>query len=188
MGLFFAQYFQVIMFRLEFEAPLEKHDSSLGWYYIIYVPLELISEFGTEKNPRAKVTFNKKEVAHISVKSKGDDRFVVIKSKLRTNLGLVVGELTHVIIEKDDSKFGMPMPEEFGEMLAQEEEAERYFNALTPGKQRSLIYMVSQLKNSEPRVKKALAIIEHLKEQQGELDFRVLNQKIKEVNNRFKSI
>lgn len=174
------------MFKVEFTAPIEKHDSSLGWYYILYVPNKLIPEFGEEKSPRVKAVFNRKITNHISVKSRGDERFLVVNNKLRKSLGLVLGEEVHVLLEKDESEYGMPMPEELAEMLNQEELAHDFFHNLSPGKQRSLIYMVSQLKNTEPRIKKALGIVEHLIETRGALDFKQLNEKFKEINARFK--
>lgn len=70
-------------------------------------------------------------------------------------------------------------------MLEQEPIADKYFHALTPGKQRSLIYIVSQLKNPDPHIKKALGIVEHLKEEKGKLYFRLLQEKFKEINQRF---
>ena len=79
----------------------------------------------------------------------------------------------------------MPMPDELCEMLAQEDNADLYFHKLTPGKQRTLIYLVFNLKSTDARIIKALVIIEHLKEHAGELDFKLLNEKFKEVNSRF---
>ncbi len=71
-------------------------------------------------------------------------------------------------------------------MLAQEVDEDHYFYKLTPGKQRTLIYLVSNLKSTDARIRKALGIIEQLKEYLGELDFKLLNEKFKEVNYRFK--
>ncbi|MBD80147.1 MAG: hypothetical protein CL840_14635 [Crocinitomicaceae bacterium] len=170
--------------KIEFSVPLEKHDSSLGWYYIVYVPKNLIKELGKEKNLRVKVTYNNREISHVSVKSKGDVRFLVMNSQLRKALKLVEGELVQVKVELETGKYGMPMPEELALMLEQDEQADVHFHNLTPGKQRSLIFIVHKLKNVDSRIKKALGIVEHLNEFNGELDYRALNEKIKEVNQR----
>lgn len=174
------------MFNFNFSAPLEKHDSSLGWFYIVFIPDICIKEMGTDKSPRVKVIFNKKVEAHISVKSKGEDRYLVLNSSLRKKLGLQLGEIVDIEVEKENSKYGMPMPEELAVMLEQDEMANQYFHQLTPGKQRSLIYLVSSLKSTDARIRKALGVSEHLIESKGELDYKLLNEKFKEVNNRFK--
>ena len=56
----------------------------------------------------------------------------------------------------------MPMPLELEQALKLDEVANGLFHALTAGKQRNLIYLVSQVKSSEKRVKKALVILDYL--------------------------
>lgn len=68
-------------------------------------------------------------------------------------------------------------------MLDQDEQGNELFHALTKGKQRSLVYLVTKVKNSDSRLNKSLAIIEHLKDVKGQLDFKMLNEKIKYYNN-----
>jgi hypothetical protein len=54
---------------------------------------------------------------------------------------------------------------------------------LTKGKQRGLIYIVTKVKNTNSRLNKSLAIIEHLKDVKGNLEYKMLNEKIKYYNN-----
>jgi len=68
-------------------------------------------------------------------------------------------------------------------MMEQEPEAKLVFDKLTPGKQRTLIYIVNKVKNPESRMKKAQAISHHLKVCQSNLDFKQLNELIKYYNN-----
>ncbi|MDA9938076.1 YdeI/OmpD-associated family protein [Salibacteraceae bacterium] len=174
------------MFNFEFSSILEKHDSSLGWFYVVFVPEQFIIEFGDEKSPRVKALFNQKHESHISVKCRNEERYIVINKTIRKKLNLQLGDLVDIKLEKEVSEYGMPMPEELDEMLAQEQKARKYFQALTPGKQRTLIYLVSNLKSSDARIRKSLGIVEHLSEYEGELDFKLLNEKFKAVNIRFK--
>ncbi|HEY9116741.1 MAG TPA: hypothetical protein VIN11_02880, partial [Roseivirga sp.] len=67
-------------------------------------------------------------------------------------------------------------------MLDQDEVGSKYFHALTPGKQRSLIHLVAKVKNIDKQINKSLAIIEHLKEVQGRINSELLMAKIKEYN------
>ena len=169
-----------------FTAPLDKHDSSLGWFYIVFIPADLIPKLGKEKSPRVKATFNDSEVAHISVKSRGEERYLVVNSELRKKLKLEKGMPVHLRLEEEKSEYGMPMPEELALMLAEDEMANHHFHQLTPGVQRSLIYLVLKIKSVDARIRKALAIVEHLNEYDGKLDFKALMAKMIEVNQRYK--
>ena len=64
------------------------------------------------------------------------------------------------------------MPEELEELLKQDLEADKYFHALTPGKQRSLLFLVGKPKSPAIRLNKALGVAEYLKSRQGKVDLR----------------
>ena len=70
----------------------------------------------------------------------------------------------------------MPMPEELGELLLIDELGSQYFHALTPGKQRALIYQVAKPKREATRLRKAVGILDYLKSVRGKLDFKELNE------------
>jgi len=89
-------------------------------------------------------------------------------------------------IEKDHSEFGHEVPESFQTLLEQDPIGKAHFDALTPGKQRSLIYVVGKVKNIDSQLNKGLAILDHLKSVNGKLDFKQLNTLIKEYNQRSK--
>ncbi len=94
------------------------------------------------------------------------------------------GEEVQVEIRADRSKYGMPMPPELEELLLQDTEANIHFEKLSKGKQRSLIYLVAKVKNTQSRINKALAIAEHLKKEEGRLNYKALNALIKQYNQR----
>jgi uncharacterized protein YdeI (YjbR/CyaY-like superfamily) len=66
-------------------------------------------------------------------------------------------------ITADESTYGMPMPEEFKEVLAQEPKAKAAFEALTPGRQRGLLHYAASAKSVESRIKRALELAHKLK-------------------------
>ncbi len=70
-------------------------------------------------------------------------------------------------MRQDTSEFGLPMPEELSEVLEQDTSAKGYFDALTAGKKRSLIHIVSGVKNIDKRIERAMMIAEKLKENKG---------------------
>jgi hypothetical protein len=109
--------------------------------------------------------------------------FILLNKKLKDKLNLNVGQKLEVILEKDNSKYGHEMPEELQVLLDQDEEGNKHFQDLTLGKQRSLIYIVNQVKNSNSRINRSLGIITHLKETNGKLDFKAMMEKIKYYTN-----
>lgn len=108
----------------------------------------------------------------------------MINKVSREKLGLKAGDKVTLELEKDSSAYGIPMPESLQVMLDQDGVGSKYFHSLTPGKQRSLIYIVSKVKSLDKQINKSLAILDHLKDVKGKLDFKMLNTKIKEYNNR----
>jgi uncharacterized protein YdeI (YjbR/CyaY-like superfamily) len=72
------------------------------------------------------------------------------------------------------------MPEELKEVLEQDEEGNRIFHALTPGKIRTLLYLAGQPKSSDIRLRRSIAILDHLIQNNGKIDFKMLNQAMRE--------
>jgi uncharacterized protein YdeI (YjbR/CyaY-like superfamily) len=71
------------------------------------------------------------------------------------------------------------MPEEIRAVLDQDPEGDRLFHALSPGKQRSLLYQAGQKTDVDLRIHRALAIVEHLKENDGQVIFDKLAYELK---------
>ena len=78
------------------------------------------------------------------------------------------------------------MSDELSEVLLQEQEGSALFEGLTPGKQRTLIHWSDNVKNPEIRIRRALVMVRHLINQLGEVDFKLLNQEMKEENQKAK--
>ena len=112
--------------------------------------------------------------------------FIMINQNAVKNFGLKIHEEVSIRLEKDNSEYGHQVPETFQMVLEQDGEGNKYFEQLTPGKKRSLIYLVGKVKNIDSQLNKALAIMDHLKTERGKLDFKKLNQLIKEYNQRSK--
>jgi uncharacterized protein YdeI (YjbR/CyaY-like superfamily) len=67
------------------------------------------------------------------------------------------------------------MPEEMLELLQIDNDGNKIFPDLTPGKQRSLLFIIGKPKNSDTRLRKALITIDYLKSVNGKLDFKELH-------------
>lgn len=111
---------------------------------------------------------------------RGDGSFLItVNKKTRDKLGLRPGSKVDVGLRKDESEYGLPMPEELAELLRQDEEGNRLLHALTPGKLRTLLYIAGQPKNSDIRLRRSLAIVEHLKKNGGKINYRQLNEEMR---------
>ncbi len=62
---------------------------------------------------------------------------------------------------------GIKVPEELTELLAQDEEGKKYWDQLTNGAQRSLIYYIAQARSVEKRIERSLLFINRLKDTKG---------------------
>ncbi len=68
-----------------------------------------------------------------------------------------------ISLRVDTSEFGMPVPEEFEEVLRQDDEGRQQFMALKPGLKRSFLYYINTGKTVDTRITRSLRLIENLK-------------------------
>lgn len=103
-----------------------------------------------------------------------------MNKKIRDALRLDFGMEAEVTLKKDMSDYGLPMPEELLEVFRQDPAGKKLFHALTPGKQRTLLYIIGKVKDQEKRINRALVIVRHLSENKGRIDYRKLSVSLKE--------
>ena len=167
---------------MQFTATLAKFNSPL-WGFHVKVPNDVTEHFLKENHKRIICTLNDKVTFQAALMpNKSGYHFININKENRDKLKLKLGAEVQVEIKKDKSKYGLPMPEELEELLNQDPEGDELFHSLTPGKQRNLLYIVGKPKRSETRLKKAVVVIEHLKANGGKIDFKRLNEDMKEAN------
>ncbi|MFK8161958.1 MAG: YdeI/OmpD-associated family protein [Lewinella sp.] len=155
-------------------------------YYTVFpIPAKTVEELlQREKNPfRIIVKINGQGQISSGLMPNGKgDFFITISKEVRTKFDLELDDEVDLEILPDNSEYGMPLPEELSELWAIDEDAHRIFHALTPGKQRGLIYQIAKPKGADTRVKKAVQISEYLKSVNGKLDYKELNAYIKADN------
>jgi hypothetical protein len=96
------------------------------------------------------------------------------KSRMKT-LNLHEGETVVCTIEKDNSEYGHEFPIEFQEVLAQDPEAKDRFDKLSPGKQRTIIYYINQVRSSDKKIERSLFFMTNLKNcPEGKETMRIL--------------
>jgi hypothetical protein len=154
------------------------------WNFRIVIPDDIFVHFkGTDK--RVSCSINDHTPIQCALHSNGDGTYyIMINKDLRKKYDLLDGDEVKVDLEKDQSKYGIYVPDFFEELCYQDPEGDAVFHDLTPGKQRSLLHLIGKLKSEEKQLEKALIIFDYLKSVNGKLDFKELNEAFK--SNRFK--
>lgn len=78
-------------------------------------------------------------------------------------LGVFMGDYFTIQIFKDTSKYGVVPCEEFEAVMLTDYEAFQIFEAMTPGKKRSIIYAINRYKSSQIRIDKSIVFTNNLK-------------------------
>lgn len=154
--------------KAEFESKIELLDK-LKLYHIT-ITEDILEKFhekdekGSLYNKRFKITLNDSVSWQGGSVSLGNNSaYITVSIARMKQAGTNPGETVKVTLERDDSKYGFEVPEEFEEALRQDDEARKRFLSLSMGKQRAIIYIVIQLKSSEKRIDKSLFFMENLK-------------------------
>jgi hypothetical protein len=143
---------------VKLKSKLEVTNSDPPWH-ILRFPKKKVEHFGFKGNIRRVVcTLNGVETFNCSLFPAKDDYFITLNKKLRERLGLAVGD-------------GMPMPKEFAEVLRQDAEGKRLFDALSPGNQRLMLKLIALVKDVDKRIIRSLTGIELLKRSDGAFNY-----------------
>lgn len=164
---------------IRFSATLGKLSETSGWHFLP-VSKTVADRFGFTGNSRRVVcTLNGAETFQCGLMPMDGDYFIMVNKSIRQKLGIEPGHIVKVELAKDESKYGLPMPEEFREILDQDPEGDRLFHALTPGKQRNILYYVGKVKDIDKRIHFGLIFVEHLKDNDGKIIHEKLAKELK---------
>lgn len=119
---------------------------------------------GSVFNQRFIITVNDTVSWHGGSMALGNNKAYIAISKARMKeVNANLDDVVSVKLEKDHSKYGFIVPEEFEEVLRQDTDASILFNELPLGVQRAVIYIVLQLKSSDKKIEKSIFLLENLK-------------------------
>jgi hypothetical protein len=164
---------------VKFRTELVESTTGSGWHFLL-VEKKIERKFGFEgKFKRVVCAINGGEAFQCALMPWGEMFYIIVNKQKRDAVGIVAGDMVNVDLVKDESKYGLPMPEEFAEVLRQDPEGNRLFHELTAGKQRSLIHTVITVKNIDKRIHTALIVVEHLKKNDGTVNGDQLYEKLK---------
>lgn len=156
-----------------YRSKVEVTDSDPPWH-IARIPKSKVAHFAFKGNLRRVIcTLNGSETLQCALFPSDNDYFITLNKALRSRLQLEPGDPIELSITKDESKYGMPMPDEFAEVLRQDKEGKRLFDELSPGNQRLMLKLIVFVKDIDMRITRSLVGIELLKQSDGNFDYRL---------------
>ncbi|WP_343636804.1 YdeI/OmpD-associated family protein [Fluviicola sp.] len=164
---------------IEFETDIKALDY-LNYWFVEITP-DILAQLPGRKekgdfNQRLLVTLDSKVrwQAGILALGEGSGLITVQKDRLK-KLGKTLGDFVTVQLEKDESEFGVPLPEEIKEYWIQVPESKDRFDALTPGMKRYILNHISTAKSIEKRLERTHSLMTNLLlAPQGKETFRFL--------------
>ena len=164
---------------IKFKTVLASSLQEMGWHFLV-IPKKIAERFPTDgKTRRVVCSINGGEPFQCAVMPWGEIFYIIVNKKRRDGLRIVAGDEVEVELVSDDSKYGLPMPEEFREVLDQDPEGDQLFHDLTAGKQRGMLYYLGNIRDIDKRIYAALAFIDHLKEHDGKIVNKLLLEELK---------
>ena len=157
---------------LSFKTHIAFHDK-LRMHYL-FISEKNVKKLGGKICIRLLCSINGTPAFQCGLVSLGNGNAYIMLSKIRMKqCGIELSQEIKLTLQKDNSKYGMQMPEELKELLKQDAEGNMRFEKLTPGKQRYIIHYVDGVKNTQKRIDRAIMLIENLKlSLPGKEDFR----------------
>lgn len=161
------------------KSTLVKNDSHL-YPLQFHIPDKIVLTLKEKNIKRLQISINGNDPIDGSLISNGEHQyFIKINAAQMNKMSLSIGDTATLDLKPDESEYGMPLPPEFAAIWEMDDEAKKYFHSLTPGKQRNLIYIVNKVKSLEIRMRKSTIIMDFLKINKGQLDFKMLNESLK---------
>ena len=164
---------------IKFKTTLIKPSDDSGWHFVD-VQGKIGNKFEKKDGSRRVVcTINGSETFQCALLPSEGDFVIIVNKTKRDRLGIAAGDRIDIELKVDDSKYGLPMPEELQEVLNQDPDGDKLFHALTAGKQRSLLYLIGKVKDVDRRIHTALIVVEHLKNNEGKIIGEYLHEELK---------
>lgn len=134
-------------------------------HHVIKVPEEVAAEFRTSKGAiRILCSIEGKEEFPCALNPRDGEYVIMASKQLISKHKLKNNEVFSVSI-RPDLNDGLELPEEFLEVLNQDEWGSQLFDALLPGLKRSLLYYIRSAKSADTRIKRSFQILEKIKTQ-----------------------
>jgi hypothetical protein len=165
--------------EVSFTGELNRFDSNL-WHFHIKVDKKIATKVTTKESRRVVCTLQQTMSFQGALMPDGNGHFFInVNNELRKKLKLNEFDNVHVSFVPDTSKYGLPLPVEFEELLKQDLAGSDVFESLTDGKKRTLLFIIAKPKSPDLRIRNGIAVLEHLKRNKGKIDYKQLREDMK---------
>ncbi len=128
---------------------------------LVVIPPKIISQL-PEGRKRTKGTMNGAAFSLAINNLKSGERYFAVSNALRKAAKISVGDPVQVDFYLVDPSI-VELPEELEAVIAQDSDAEKIWQAFTPGRQRSLAHYVNTAKSVDSRIKRSLELMYKMK-------------------------
>jgi hypothetical protein len=135
-----------------------------GMHYVMLDEEEALFFLGKEVRRVICLMNGRCEFRAAIMKRRGGGYYINVGSQVREQLGIRQGDGVTLSLKEDLTDYQFDMPEELLNVLEADSEAAKLFSELTPGRQRSLGYLVKAVSTVNKRVERAFTIAEKLKQ------------------------
>ena len=151
------------VFDFHFYGILENASSNMFVSGIIQVPQHILSQLTKENRIRVSGRFQQELAFNLAIQNKkSGERYLCLNASSIKSLKLKVGESILVEFSIADPNH-LVIPEEFAEVILQDELGRQIFESFTVGYRRSILHYVSSAKSSDTRIKRSIEMIEKAK-------------------------
>lgn len=158
----------------KFESVLEKFEKNKVWSFHIKIP-DTIALALKKESKRLICTINDSVTYQCGLLAAGDlGYFININASIRKKVNISLHDKVSITLKNDTSKYGLPIPKVFQELLKLDPEFDTVFHNLTAGKQRTLIHKIGNYKNENTQLEKLMILRSYLIQVKGKLDFKEL--------------
>ncbi len=148
--------------EISFESEIQRFEGIRGHY--ISIPTEYTPLFSKAENLRLTCSIDQGEPFHCSPRPGGDGTFYIsVGVEVRRKGKLAAGQKVTAVLQRDESVYGRPMPEELRELLEIDPEGKALFHQLNPGERRGILYYIQQSPKTQTRIDRAIKMIGRLK-------------------------
>lgn len=167
-----------------FRSMIEESTNRL-WKNHFRIPSSIAKRFIEGNNRRVVCRLNASAEFQCAILHRGDNLYLItVNQSLRRALQLEIGDRIDVMLRKDVSEFGHAVPDELLAVFRQDPDSRRWFDALTIGRRRTLLYLINAVKDPDKRISRALAIADHLRRNRGILNYRQLHEALRDPRTR----
>lgn len=140
-------------------------------HHFLLVPEAIATYFLDQGHKRVQLQLNEAAPVHCALRKNKEVGYLIgIGKRILKLTDTEPGQAVTVQLWPDDTTYQAKMPESLFAVLETDPEAHQQFHALTPGRQRSIIYWISKVKSIDLQIEKSLKVAKNLRA--GQLDPR----------------